>query len=200
MSNSPYQPAPDLAPSPIAPGPSDRPTGVTVFAILCFVFGALGAIGLLSSVGMMMMTDSNVAGTNPVLELCRENFGYLIFTIVSNVIGLVFLVVQVVAGFKLLSMEPLGRKLILIYAVYAIIFAIVANIVNYFLLLPAIRKQIAAQGAGAPPSVQAFTEWVTTISMVLGFVFAVALPLAILWYFNRADIRARFAANETSSI
>jgi hypothetical protein len=91
-------------------------------------------------------------------------------------------------------MSPSGRKLILIYAVYAIIAAIVSNAVNFVYLLPVMRAQMSTTAAGLPPEAQQIMQASAVFGMVFGMVVALAFPLAILWYFNRPEIKARLSA------
>ena len=176
------------------PSPSDsgRPTGVTVFAILCFVLGGFGLLSLLASTAMLL-GGGDAAANNPVFELCRTSNFYFVFTVVSTILGLVFLGVQVAAGFGLLKMAPSGRKLILAYAMYAMVMTVVSNAVNYFFLLPKMRDQMQAQAANGPAAAQQIVEASLVVGLVIGLIAALAFPIAILWYFNRSEIKAKFA-------
>jgi hypothetical protein len=173
--------------------PTERPTGVTVFAIFGFVFSSLGLLGLLGSV-VMMLAGPAAAGNNPGVELFRTNQFYFAFIVVTSVLGMIASVVLFVAGVCLLKMMPLGRVLILAYAVYAIIAAVINGAVNLIYLIPAMRTQTSAAPAGTPPSVQQFVETLTIVSMVGAMILTLAFPATILWYFNRPEIRQRFSA------
>lgn len=123
---------------PITNRPNEqRPTSVTVFGILNIVMGLLGLCGLGFS-GLYMFLQSNPTlnlPPNPVFEIMRTSTGYFGFMVVSTVLGLLFTIVLIVAGIQLLMGKQSGRKLSIVYAIYAILGAIagmIANIVFVF--------------------------------------------------------------------
>jgi hypothetical protein len=182
------------SPPPMQPSSMNgRPAGVTVFAILCFVLSGFGVLGLLGTI-VVFLADKQGATSNPVVELCRTSNAYFVFTLVTTVLGFAFLVVLLMAGLQLWKMSPIGRKLILAYSGYAIIAAIVSNAVNFVYLLPIMRDQMSTNATGLPPAAQQIMQASAVFGMVFGMVIALAFPLAILWYFNRPEIKSRLSA------
>ncbi|MDA8743990.1 hypothetical protein N9N28_05085 [Rubripirellula amarantea] len=196
MSSNPSPYAPTNQSHALPPFPQleeGRPVGVTVFAILSLVFGGLGLLSLLLSAGMYA-TGVTLGQPNAALDLFQTNMVYKVFTIVAMVLGIFFSIVQVVAGIGLLKMSELARKWTLIYAVYSIIAAVIASLMNLLYLFPTMKEQMATQVANTPAGAMEFMELSMYAGMVGGMIFALALPTAILWYFNRATIKAKFAA------
>jgi hypothetical protein len=192
--SSPY--APPNQPASLPPFPdsgSGRPVGVTVIAIVAIAFGGLGLIGIVVS-AVMQLAGVNFGQPNPAMDLFQTSPLYKWLTILLMVVGFFFTAVQLVSGFGLLKMSERARKWILICAIYSIIAAIISSLLNLVYLMPAIRKQMEAQAANAPPIARGIMEVSMYGGMVVGVIFALVLPVVILWYFNRAEIKAKFAA------
>ena len=96
-----------------------------------------------------------------MFELCRSSNIYFLFTIVTTVLGAILLLVQVAAGIGLSKMSPRGRKLVL---VYALVMAVVSNVLNGIDLLPVMSSHVATQAADEPPGARK----VMGISLPLG--------------------------------
>ena len=90
-----------------------RPTSVTVFAILNLVFAALGVFGLIGSLTLFTTVD---AGNNPVVKIMQDNPGYKTWIMASIPLGLAACIVLLASGIGLLSLKPWARWLAIGYA------------------------------------------------------------------------------------
>ena len=186
-----FEPTPHLPPDPSSSG---RPAGVLVFAILCFVFAVGGAFGFLNTLATLF-ASGEAAANNPAIQIYRTNDMLYYFSLIGTCIGIVFVLVQVTAGIALLKMSPIGRTLILIYAYYTIVMALVSGIVNYVYMMPALKEQLETQPGNFPPEAQAIVEVMMHVGVLGGMLFGMLFPAAILWYFNSGRIKDLFAAN-----
>jgi len=184
VSYSPYSSPPEsiveTGTVPTAP-PSGRPTGVTVLAILSIVFGITGLFGLAISAAMMLAAGASF-GPNPIIDKMAESTAYQVFYYVTLFIGFVFTILLFIGGIALWKMSKLGRHLLVSYAVYAVIAAIVINTVNVlFVFLPAIQEP--------DNSTQVAVQVMSIVGSVVGGLVGLIFPIAILVYFSRPAVK-----------
>jgi hypothetical protein len=173
------------------PERSDRPTGVTVFAILNVLFGLTGILGVILSWAILMLGDRINLGPNPVMDALRDNEAFRLYNLVMGAIGLGFSVALLASGFGLLKMRSWARTVALVYAVYTIFATVIGAFANYqFIYRPVMERAAGQQNA----------EQLAIISgMIGGFAgacVALILPFAILIYFLRPSVKQAFQASE----
>ena len=112
--------APPPMPAPV------RPKSVTVFGILCIVFGSLAL--LCSPFHAFSLSAPN----NPVLTIP----GFKTFALVGVVISLVCAVFQIAAGIGLLKLKRWARQGAVMYAIFAIAYTLLSLPVIVLMLVP----------------------------------------------------------------
>ena len=171
----------------------NRPTSVTVFGILNIVFAAFGVMGFAISI-LMIFVKPELNVKNPALDLMRQNPGYAMYTNISMVVGAVFTLVLGLAGIGLLMLRPWGRRLSIIYAIFAIISVIVNSVINYYFLLAPIIDKLAALQPGQ--------EKVAAMGMIVGTVAGVCIgpiyPVILLIFMYRPNVKAAFGAQDSA--
>jgi hypothetical protein len=189
-----------------------RPTAVTVIAVLNFVIGGLGLLGLLcGGLGMLLLGSlvSNMPAPpqgqpNPLKEMMAfyESVpGYIPFMIVSAVLGGIMAVVLIVAGIGLLRMRGWARMACFVYAVYAILSSLGGAAYNFAVVLPAtekwmaeFQKKIQPKGAAAPAGPGASINTISgAAGTIAGTIYGIAYALVLLIVLNLRDVRAAFA-------
>lgn len=181
--DSPYASPTTSAPEPDAPPPGTRPTGVTVIAILSLVFAGLGVFGILAT-AVSLFVDLDVGANDPMGDLLESNEFLRTYTIVGMGLQVLSTALLTFAGIKLLGMYDVGRKAANLYAVFAILMALVGVAVNIMVVIPALME-----GADGGDAVQKGTTIGVVIGAFIGAVFSIGFPVAVLWVLNRASIR-----------
>jgi magnesium-transporting ATPase (P-type) len=166
---------------------SRRPTGVTVFAILSILFGIIGLLGSIGSLLMFRFSDSINTGMNPVQDLVSTSVAYRIFYFTLLCLGIIFASVLLVSGIGLLKMSNGARKLVIIYAVYAILVTIGAKVVNLFAVYAPMLEQMGQQAEE-----QQIIAVVIICVAVVSAIFSLIFPIAILIYFLRPSVKQTF--------
>jgi len=191
MSDSLSNQPPQFVPQPGATPP--RPTSVTVFGILNLMFAGLGLFGLCFTLIPLMGVEMPNQPPNPVFEILRENQAYYAYMIVSMALGFVAIGVLGLAGYGLLTMRPWGRKLSIIYAVYAIVAGVAGMIANWVWLVGPLLEKANAAGPG-PEQAGAIGG---LIGGVFGGCFGMIYPIVLLIFMKRRNVVEAFQARRT---
>ncbi len=168
-----------------------RPTSVTVFAVLNIGFAVFGILGMLASLILFLpQADSN----NPVVQLIRDSPAYAAWLKFSIGLGAVVCVALLAAGIGLFLLKPWARVLSIGYGIYAIVMGIAGTVVNYFLLMRPMLEQ--AQHKHGPEEAAAIGGAIGgTIGGCLGLVY----PILLLIFMMRANVVAAFADSQTNA-
>lgn len=122
-------------------GPA-RPTSVTVFGVLCIVFGGLALLCLPFSVFVTLRMP------NPMYEIP----GFKPWMVFSSFLGLGAAIWQLTTGVGLLRLRTWARKSAVAYGWFAIVFGIIGIVVNLVIVLPGMRE---AMGGNSEPAAAA---------------------------------------------
>src|ERR1044071_6742770 len=122
----------------------ERPSSVTVFGLLNITFAGFGVLGLFNTLTTLSTTGNSI---NPVVKIMRETPAYASWLKLTIPLGLLSCGVLLAAGIGLLRLKNWGRKLSIGYSIYAIVFGIVAMVVNFiFLFRPLLEEASRTQG------------------------------------------------------
>jgi hypothetical protein len=166
---------------------------VTVFAVLNFVFGGLGllgyccgAIGLIAVLGM-----SNSPGPqgqpNPLkemLEVYQSIPGFLPYSIISTLLGLIAVIVLIVAGIGLLRLRPWARWACIVYGIYSIIAQGIGLVYTIVYVNPAMQRwaedfsRRTGQAAGSGST--GMNNAISLVGALLGMAYGIALLTVML--------------------
>jgi len=165
-----------------------RPTVVTVFGILNIVFGASALIcipiGLIISFGLMQ------AHGNPILDALQGNRVYVLWTLISSVLGILAATVKITAGIGLLKLQAWARITSIGYAIYAICIAIVSMIMTAVVMVPLIQQSHPASG---PEGAAAIGGMIGGIAGGIGgSCIALIYPILLLIFMTRPKVKAAF--------
>ena len=182
-----------------------RPTGVTIFAILNIVFGALGLIGGMCGIAnqlarpMLQNMQAQAAGPGkaapPDVQRLLEDkipyYGALERTQLA--VGLVASAVLLVAGIALLRMSAAGRWVCIAYGLVRIPLAIAEGVWSILVLGPVMDDVMKEATAGVElPS--GFGNSLTIVLTGVSVVLAVGYSLAMLIYMLLPGTARAFAA------
>jgi len=161
-----------------------RPTSATVFGILNLVFAGFGLIGIVASVGLLMVKANS---DNPVVKIMQESPGFALWFKICIPLGLLSCGVLLAAGIGLLLVKPWGRLLSIGYAIYAIVFGIAGMLVNFLFLVRPMLEQ--AKGKSGPEAAGAIAG---AIGGSIGGCFGMIYPILLLIFMFRPVILAAF--------
>ncbi len=131
------------------------------------------------------------AGRERRIDLLDSNPTFRLFMQVTIVLGGVASLVLLAAGIGLLLTKAWGRTLSVGYAWYAIVSAIVGTIVQWIYV---VQPMLAAvKGAEGPAAMGAMGG---VVGGLLGGLFALAYPIVLLVFMNRAVVRAALAPRD----
>jgi hypothetical protein len=169
--------------SPAAPI-NPRPTSVTVLAIIGIVWGAImipcNAITLIPFLG-------NLSAQDPVMSAIRADPVAYGWSVGSTVARVVLAVVLLAGGVGALMLKPAGRSGMLLYARVMIVLAVVDALMGVLVLFPIARNALS----GNPQLASMLIA--RQVGAVFGIVIAMAYPILVLAFLNKAHVKAAFA-------
>jgi hypothetical protein len=161
-----------------------RPASVTIFGILNVLFAAFGVVGLIASFALFSVPEDP---NSPVVKLLHQNASYTVWLKFCILLGLLSCVVLLAAGVGLLGLKPWARTLSMGYAIFAVVFAMMAMGINLFVMIQPLFEQVPPQqeravaGAiGGPLS--------GTVGGCLGLIY----PLVLLAFMLRPKVASAF--------
>ncbi|MEM8667773.1 MAG: hypothetical protein AAGG48_09680 [Planctomycetota bacterium] len=177
--------SPDDLPEPNSDSKTvDRPLGVTIFAILNVLFGLAGVGGFLVTSLVSLLSDPAQGTPNPIEEILSVSNPILT---VLEWVNVVFSAALIASGIALFKMRPVGRTLSLVYAFYSIGYVALSNALRFPLFY---KVMLSATGGGE--DAEAIAQIAAIIfTVVIGFI-GLLLPTALLIYFLRAAVKAKF--------
>jgi len=140
-----------------------RPTSVTVFAILNIIWAAIGVISLGFAVANWTGVYEPPTADNPVLKLMESNHAYRLFTHISTAVGAVATIVLLAAAIGLLQLKPWARIATIGYGCYTILITLLATVMNELLIFGPLREQTA--GSSGPEHIAATAGSVMVVVM-----------------------------------
>ena len=161
-----------------------RPTSVTVFGVLNIVFAALGIFGLIGSIILFLIP---VGSNNPVIKIMHENPAYAAWLKICIPLGLLRCAALLAAGIGLLRLKSWARILSIVYAIYAVVFDILAVVINFFFIIQPMLEQARQQHG--PEAVGAIGG---AIGGTIGGCFGLIYPVLLLIFMLRPNVVAAF--------
>ena len=148
----------------------ERPTSVTVLAIINLVLAGLGFLGLLVGLvfrlGLIPMPGGQ---QNPALELMETNVAYRVFSDVSMVLMFLATIWIISASLGMFQLKPWARLATIGWGVYSIIMKVIGAVLQHALLtLPMLDQASSSQ---------------ERTGMMIGLVVGGCFMLVILGYY-----------------
>jgi hypothetical protein len=125
--------------------PLPRPTSVLVVSIVCLVFAALGLCGVVMAVPILRL-DPAALPDNPAYKAYEHCPGFLTYTKIAVVVGVLASLVLATAGVGMLTARAWGRAVALGWAAYSIVSGVLGVILNTTIYFPALDKVIEKEG------------------------------------------------------
>jgi hypothetical protein len=187
----------------------DRPTSVTVIAVLLLVFGVLGLCGSGYALAVTLSGSSNLvappgaggktsSGGGPPdiqAEMEKQIPNYKAIKTVQLSVSTLVLLLQLLAAVGLLNLQGWGRKLALAWAVLHILEALVNIVYGLLVEMPAMNNvlaQLSSSGGPAGP----IAAQAGQVSLVVGYAFSLLFlifPVLVLVYLNKPHVKRAFA-------
>jgi hypothetical protein len=156
-----------------------RPVSIVVLGVLNLLFAVLGLLGTVGSVLILLGMDAS----NPVYGIMQSSQAYRIFMYVSVPLGLAFLCVLVAAGVGLLLSKAWGRTATIVYAIYAIVMALLGGVVNAVFLVGPLIEQ--ASSSGGPEAIGAASG---AVGGMAGTCVGLIYPIVLLIFMFRKNV------------
>ena len=130
-----YLPPIDPLPYATPPMPMQprRPTSVTVIAIIAIIWGSIAVLAMMCAVPQYLGMQF---APNPVMDGIRKDPVLLGFHIASMVIGMALGITLLAGGIMSLSLKPMGRTLLMVYAWGTIVTSIPSTILTVAVITP----------------------------------------------------------------
>ncbi len=174
----------------VAPPP--KSVWPTVLGIIMIVFGSLGTLGaiwrLIGLVAMRPMLQNTPQG--PMQLYAWDKLGLWV-----PAVSVLFLLAEawlLTAGIQLLRRKANARFLSLSWTGVKVAATIFSMVVNYFVQLAQQEYAAQHQSSGAM-AMQSVMHNFAMIGMVIGFLWAIALPAFLLIWMSRAKIKDEMA-------
>jgi hypothetical protein len=179
-------------PSDELPPPSDkRPTSLTVVGIVGIIFGALGVLCLLGSIGM---TFSSMGAANAAMMSQTD----MIIGVFNAFVGLILSTFVIIGSIGVLNLRPWSRVMMIVTEAVDLIFQLFKFIVG---IVYAIPKQLDMMVNHPPPQwnaeqVQAMQSKMGLIKafsygvVVICFLIPAAYAIVVLIVMNRPKAKA----------
>ena len=186
---SPVQPAAPTARASV-PGKA-KPAALTVFGVMNLIFGILGicgtAFGVFGLLVPMFLPPEALKvmeeNPEPVFVLMKESSVYAGFLYCQLALGFIFSIVMIVSGVGLMKAKESGRKLAVVYAIYAILMLIAGLVMNAIFLFPMLMEQM-----NEPPPV-GMTATINLFAQGFGAIIQLIYPALLLFFMTRQYIK-----------
>ena len=176
--------------------PSPRPTSVTVIGIIAIILGGLGVLcgvfGLATNLFMAANGGRNpfAPGGGPAAAAPAGDSRVAVYNVVSAAVNLVLSIVLLSGGIGALKLARWAHKTLMAYAVITIVVTLVNTVLAIAWVGPA---QMAAVKQSQPANPMLSMSGPILIgAAVVGLVFGCALPVCILIFWSRANVKAAF--------
>jgi len=164
----------------------ERPTSVTVFAVINLVFGALGVLGLifwlLNTMGVMPQPPEK-----DVLTQAMEDHGLMsAFSNITSVLGFITTPLSIAASIALFTLKPWARKVTIGLSTYAV----AAMAIGFLIALLGVMLPLL-------PDVSGQDRMIVMFGMIVGGVFNVLLigyNLLLIFMFKRPHVVEAFTS------
>jgi hypothetical protein len=180
----PFDPLPYATPPmPLQPR---RPTSVTVIAIIAIIWGSIAVLAMMCAVPQYLGMQFT---PNPVMDGIRKDPVLLGFHIASMVIGLALGIILLAGGIISLSLKPMGRTLLIVYAWGSIVTSIPSMILTVAVITPRTFQHVPNMAAN-PQMAQIMK--LSAYGGVALSVVALTWPVLILYFMSRPRVKTAF--------
>jgi hypothetical protein len=166
--------------------PGQRPTGLTVMAVLAWVFGGMAFCCLPFSIVQIYFPISQGPQGNPMEAVYAEMPWIKTFTLVSSLIGMLTSMVLIIGGVGLWKLRRWGWTLLNGYAVFQLLSVLVQAVVNFVFIFPPASEIVGGMPGGEMAVPMLY------LSGGCGMAIGALLPVVLLVVINTgAGVRAK---------
>ncbi len=173
-----------------------EPQPVKVLGIFHVIFGAIGALGSLWTIYVIVMGNPflKMAGDNPGVDFQRKlEESTKVYTVIGTAFSVLVTALILTAGIQLLKKRKTALKWSNAYAWSSIGTKVLNLILSFIIVVPMTQKMMSeiSGGAAAPP-IPGFGG-IMYASMFGGFLFSIIYPVITLILLNRPNVKQWFA-------
>lgn len=172
--------------TPPVPMPPRRPTSVTVIAIIAIIWGGIAVLAMMCAVPQYMGVQF---APNPVMDAVRKDPVLLGYHIASMVIGLALGITLLTGGIMSLSLNPMGRTLLMVYAWGNIVTTIPMAILTFAVIMPRTFQHVP--NVAANPQMGQIMKMSAYGGAALSLI-ALVWPVLILYFMSRPRVKTAF--------
>jgi hypothetical protein len=147
---------------------NERPTSVTVFAVINLILAGLGVLGFIFWLLTLLELIPTSTEGNPAAALMENSEGYQLFTHFASVMGLLATILIMSASIGMFSLKPWARPATIGWGVYSILMTVVASAVNYLIIFGPLLEDLNGP---------------ERIGIVVAVVFTVVIGAVFIGYF-----------------
>jgi hypothetical protein len=180
--------------TPNIPMPSNRPTILTVLAILGIVFGGLGVlcIGFSDIFQLLSLLNPHMMPATAAQPIPQKSVG-----LVMGVISLALCVVLLIGSIGAINLKPASRRLLVGWALADIAFDLARLLIVLVFFLPAtanspVFQQPAFQNNPNSKQIVAFAKVGGIVGGIVSWLFTTAFAVLLFIYYRRPETIAVF--------
>lgn len=167
--------------------PPRRPTSVTVIAILAIIFGSIGVLGDLCAIPQNLGAQF---WPDPLGSATSKDAVLVTFNLIGAAVTLILSIPLIIGGIASLSLKPLGRTMMLLYAILQIVETVLWIPFQVLLISPRVDRILKTKMV-ATPSIMTGIK----IGSVIGPAFSLlslVWPALILYFMTRQRVKTAF--------
>lgn len=185
--------APPTRPGMVAEPPARQSGWPKVIGIIAIVLGSLGILGavygavspLVMGPLARMMPAEHAAGVEAMQE-------FSVRVVLVSLLALAVAVWLLVGGIALVKRRRSSRKTCLTWAVVKMLFVVLNSVISYA-MVEAQMEAMMQQSPNTPGMPAGFMSGFSAIGLVFGICWGWALPVFMLIWFSRGEIKAEVA-------
>ena len=176
--------------------PPARSTSVTVIGIIAIILGSLGVLcggfGLATNLFMAANGGRNPFAPDggPASGAPAVDGRVAVYNVVSAAVSLVLSIVLLAGGIGAMKLSRWARKTLMAYAVITIVVTVVNTVLAIAWVGPAQMAAVKQSQPGNP--VLSMSGPILIGAAIFGLVFGCALPVCILIFWSRPNVKAAF--------
>lgn len=174
------------------PSGSARPTVVTALAILGIIFGGFMILSSLAGLVLLFLMPVATGANSMGLQIPGMNHSVAMYGLALTPIQLILRAVEIVGCIGALYLKPWGRKMMLVWSVVAIGWAIATALVQAVWITPLTMRSLAQQQPNNP-MVNTHVVGIFSIGgAAVSVLFMCIMPTLFLILWNRQDVKNAF--------
>lgn len=162
----------------------------TVLGVLSLIFSVGGVfIGASTALQPLIMSfASSIAGEQPAFAVARK---WMYVSMGTGIVGGLIAIVLLVGAILLLRRNPVSIRILSVWAILKIIFALGSSVIATFMQLEQAQAIAGTPTGGAPMPISANAmSAISILGILMSLMWAMAFPFVLLVWFRRQTVRA----------